>query len=183
MFSSCNPKFFAVKHIHYPVNPSSDHFHTYAVVPSSDRCRTETVLSPSDHYCIETVTPSGDQSCIDIAASSSDHCCTETVPPTSDHDGTMKLASSSDHLHTKITQQCKLIGEKSIHQKVGGGGCPLATPLQAIYASDIWWKSSIRANWNVVVVRLEHSHSFNDSLDNHSQSCQVEVVEFLESFP
>ena len=24
MFSSCNPKFFAVRHIHYPVNPSND---------------------------------------------------------------------------------------------------------------------------------------------------------------
>ena len=37
MFSSCNPKFLAVRHIQYPlypVNPSSDHFHTDAVVPS-----------------------------------------------------------------------------------------------------------------------------------------------------
>ena len=42
--------------IHYPVNPSSDHFHNDAVVPSSDHCRTETVLPPSDHYCIESVT-------------------------------------------------------------------------------------------------------------------------------
>ena len=47
MFSSCNPKFFAVRHIHYPVNTSSDHFHTDAVVPSSDHCHTETVLPPS----------------------------------------------------------------------------------------------------------------------------------------
>ena len=61
MFSSCNPKFFAVRHIHYPVNPSNDYFHTDAVVPSSD------------HYCIDLVVPS------------SDHCCTETVPPASDH--------------------------------------------------------------------------------------------------
>ena len=53
MFSSCNPKFFAVRHIHYSVNPSNDHFHTDAVVPSSDHCRTEIVLPPSDHYCIE----------------------------------------------------------------------------------------------------------------------------------
>ena len=30
-------KFFAVRHIRYPVNPSSDHFHTDAVVPSSDQ--------------------------------------------------------------------------------------------------------------------------------------------------
>ena len=44
MFSSCNPKFFAVRHIHCPVNPSSDHFHNDAVVPSSDHCRSETVL-------------------------------------------------------------------------------------------------------------------------------------------
>ena len=35
MLSSCNPKFIAVRHIHYPVNPSSDHFHTDTVVPSS----------------------------------------------------------------------------------------------------------------------------------------------------
>ena len=49
------------RHIHYPVNPSSDHFHTDAVVPSSDHCRTETVLlPPSDPYCIATVAPSGD---------------------------------------------------------------------------------------------------------------------------
>ena len=41
-------KFFAVRHIHYPVNPSSDHFHTDAVVPPSDHCRTETVLPPID---------------------------------------------------------------------------------------------------------------------------------------
>ena len=41
MFSSCNPKFFAVRHIHYPVNTSSDHFHTDAILPSSDHCRTE----------------------------------------------------------------------------------------------------------------------------------------------
>ena len=71
MFPSCNPKFvFAVKHIHYPVNPSSDHFHTDAVVTSSDHCRTDTVLPPSDHYCIETASPSGDHFCIDIAVPS-----------------------------------------------------------------------------------------------------------------
>ena len=61
MFSSCNPKLIAVRHIHYPVNPSNDHFNNDAVVPSSDHCHTETVLPPSDHYCIETVAPSGDQ--------------------------------------------------------------------------------------------------------------------------
>ena len=38
MFSSCNPKFFAVRDSHYPVNPSNDYFHTDAVVPSSDHC-------------------------------------------------------------------------------------------------------------------------------------------------
>ena len=36
-----NPKFFAVRNIHYPVNTSSDHFHTDAEVPSSDYCRTQ----------------------------------------------------------------------------------------------------------------------------------------------
>ena len=72
MFSSCNPKFFAVRHIHYPVNTSSDNFRTDAVVPSSDHCRIETVLPPSDHYCIEVVAPSGD-----IVIPSSDHCFTQ----------------------------------------------------------------------------------------------------------
>ena len=87
MFSSSNPKFFAVRRIHYPVNPSNDYFHTDAVVPSSDHCRTEIVLSPSDHYCmrVETVPPSGDHYCIDLVVPSSDHCCTETVLPSSDH--------------------------------------------------------------------------------------------------
>ena len=76
MFSSCNPMFFAVRHIHYPMNTFSDHFHTDAVVPSSDNCRT-----PSGHYCIETVSPSGDHYCFDIVLPSSDHCYTETVSP------------------------------------------------------------------------------------------------------
>ena len=62
MFSSS--MFFAVRHIHYPVNASSDNFH--------------------DHYCIEIVAPSGDHYCIDIVVPSSDHWCTATVPPSSD---------------------------------------------------------------------------------------------------
>ena len=77
------------------MNPSSDHFHTDAVVPSSDHCRTETVRPPSDHCCIDTVATSGDHYCIDIAVPSSDYCCTETVPPSSDHRGTMKVAPFS----------------------------------------------------------------------------------------
>ena len=129
MFSSCNPKLFAVKHIHYPVNPSSDNFHTDAVVPSSDHYRTETVLPPSEHYCIETVVPSGDHYCIDIAVPSSDHWCTETVPPSSDYHGTVNVAPSSDHLHNKITTQRKLFGEKNIHQKFGGHGPRTPPPL------------------------------------------------------
>ena len=60
MISSCNPKLFAVRHIQYPVSPSSDHFHTDAVVPSIDHCRAEPVLPPSDHYCIYIVAPYGD---------------------------------------------------------------------------------------------------------------------------
>ena len=68
MFSSCNPKFLAVRHIHHPVTISTD-----AVVPSSDHCYTETVLPSSEHYCIETGAPSGD------------HCFTETVAPSTDH--------------------------------------------------------------------------------------------------
>ena len=52
MFSSCNTKFFAVRHIYYPVDPSNDYFHTDEVVPSSDHCRTDILLPPSDHYCM-----------------------------------------------------------------------------------------------------------------------------------
>ena len=33
-------KVLCCRHIHYPVNPSNDYFHTDAVVPSSDNCRT-----------------------------------------------------------------------------------------------------------------------------------------------
>ena len=101
MFSSCNPKFFAVRHIHYPVNPFSDHFHTDAVATSNDHrqlaiitafyCIT-TVASSGDHGLTETVAPSSDHYGIAIEAPSSDHCYTETVPP------------SSDHLHTKSSK-------------------------------------------------------------------------------
>ena len=97
------PKFFAVRNIHYPVNPYSDHFHTDAVVPSSDLCRTQAVLQPNGHYCIETVAPSGDHDGIDIVVPSSAHCCTETVSPSCENYGTTKVAPPSDHLHTKRT--------------------------------------------------------------------------------
>ena len=84
MFSSCNPEFFAVRHIHYPVNPSSDHFHTDGAVPCSDHCCT--VLPSRDHYSIiETVAPSGD------------HCFPETVAPSSDHYSIVIVVPSSDH--------------------------------------------------------------------------------------
>ena len=104
MFSSCNPKFFAARHIRNPVNPSSDHFHTDAVVPSSDNFRTETVLPPGDHYC------------------------TVTVLPSSDHYGTVKVAPPSDHLHTKCTQQRKFIGGKTIYQKFWEAMTPVPPP-------------------------------------------------------
>ena len=64
MFSSCNPKFFAVRYIHHPVSD----YHTVAVVPSGDHCCAKTVLSSSEH-CFETVAPSGDR------------CFTDTVAP------------------------------------------------------------------------------------------------------
>ena len=75
LLSSCKPKFFAVRQIHYPVNPSSDHFLTDAVVPPIliIAALTETILPPSDHYCIKTEAPSGD------------------------HYGTPKIAQPSDH--------------------------------------------------------------------------------------
>ena len=106
MFSSCNQKFFAVRHIHYPVNPSSDHFLADAVVPSSDHCRTETLRPPSDRYCIVSVAPSGDHYGIDIVVPSSDHCCTETVSPSSDHYGTTKVAPNP-RIQTRITSSSK----------------------------------------------------------------------------
>ena len=68
---------------------------SYAVVPSSDHCRTEIVLSPSEHYCIETVAPSGDNYWIDIVVPSSDHCCNGAVPSSSDHYQTSKVHYSS----------------------------------------------------------------------------------------
>ena len=87
MFSSCNPKLFAVKHIHYPVTISTPMQWCHLEI----NCCTETVLSPSDHYCIETVAPPGDHYCINIAVPSSDHRCTEKVPPSRDHHGTTEL--------------------------------------------------------------------------------------------
>ena len=74
MFSSFNRKVFAVRNIHYPVNTSNDRFHTDAVVPSSDICRTQAVLPP-----IVVITVSGDH-------------YSETVSPPSDHYGTTKVA-------------------------------------------------------------------------------------------
>ena len=100
MFSSCNPKFFAVRHIQYPVNPSSYHFHTDAEVPSSDHWRTESVPS-SDHYCTDTVAPPSDHCCLDIVVPSSDHCDTETLPPSSYHYCTKRVAPPSDQLYSK----------------------------------------------------------------------------------
>ena len=41
-------KVLCTRHIHYPVNPSNDYFHTDAVVPSSDHCCTEIVLPSSE---------------------------------------------------------------------------------------------------------------------------------------
>ena len=141
MFSSSNPKLFAVRH--YPVNPCSDHFQTDTVVPSSDHCRTETVLPPSDHCCTAPVAPSGDHYGIDIVVPSSDHCCTVTVLSSSDHCRTTKAAPPSDNLHTKRVKQRKLIVEKQHSQKVGGHGSRgphLDTPLISQY-----WMSNVRA--------------------------------------
>ena len=77
MCSSCNPKLFAVT----THSLSNDHFHTDAVGPPSDHCRTEAVycLSPSDHYCIDTVAVSGDHFCIDRVVPSCDHYCTSAL--------------------------------------------------------------------------------------------------------
>ena len=112
MFSSCNPKFFAVRHIHYPVNPSSDHFHTDVVVPSSDHRRTETVAPSGHHYCIDIVVPS------------SEHCCTEIIPPSSDHNGTTKVATPSDHFTLKERNYVN----RTKSTKSLGGGMPPVSP-------------------------------------------------------
>ena len=125
MFSSCNPKFFAVRYIHCPMNPSCDPTCCSSAVYHG---RAEAVLPPSDHYCIGIVAPSGDLYCIDIVVPSSDHCCTETVRPSSDHCGTTKVVPPSDHLHSKIINW----REKNNSPTVGGGVTPwppLATPL------------------------------------------------------
>ena len=93
-------------------------------------------MPPSDHYCIATVVaPSGDHYCIDLVVPSSDHCCTETVPPSSDHYGTTKVASLSDHLHTRRTQQRKLIRGKK-RPTVGGGMVPVPPPPHIWYATE-----------------------------------------------
>ena len=63
MFSSSNPKFFAVRHIHYPVNTSSDHFHTDAVVSSI------VIIAALGQYC-HLVRETSDQY---IVVPSSDH--------------------------------------------------------------------------------------------------------------
>ena len=86
MFSSCIPKFFAVRNIHYSLNTFSDYFHTDAVVPSSDHCRTQAVLPPRGHFC------------------------TETVSPSSDHYETTNIVPPSDHLHTKTTKHSPKVG-------------------------------------------------------------------------
>ena len=86
------------RHIHYPVNPSSDHFHTDVVVPS------------------------GDRNCIDIVGTSSDHY------------GSTKVAPPTDHLHTKRTQQGKLIGEKKFAKS--WGACPCGYDEEG--ESDDW---------------------------------------------
>ena len=54
------------------ITKNNEHFHSDAVVPSSDHC-TETVLPSSDYHCIVSVAPSGD------------HCLTETVESSTDH--------------------------------------------------------------------------------------------------
>ena len=140
MFSSCNPKLFAVRHIHYPVNPSSGNCHTDTVVPSSDHCRTEAVLPPSDHYCIETVAPCGDHYCIDIVVPSGDHYCIEIVLPSSDHYGTTKVAPFSDHLHRPERNRatsCYNINILSINAKQSIGSpsrsCHIGGPTFSLY--------------------------------------------------
>ena len=128
MFSSYNQKCFAVRHIHYPVNPSSDHFHTDAVASSSVHCRTGIVLPPSDRDCIATVAPSSDVYCIDIVVPSSVHCDTDTVPPYSDHYGTKKVVRPSDHLHTTRTNNVNVLEKKTFTNSLDLTDGPRAVP-------------------------------------------------------
>ena len=72
------------------------------VVPSSDYCCTETVLSSSDHYSIETVAPSSYDHCVTgTVAPSSHHYCIDIVVPSSDHRYTDTVRLSSVHYCTK----------------------------------------------------------------------------------
>ena len=101
MCSSCNPKLFGVRHIHYPVNPSSDQFHNDAVVPSSDHCRTETLTPTGEHCFTETEAPSSDRYCTKKIAPPSDHYCIVIVLPSSDRGYTDTVPPSSDHFCSK----------------------------------------------------------------------------------
>ena len=136
MFSSCKPKVFAVRpdhtvrHIHYPVNPSSDHFHNDAVVPSSDHCRTETVLPPSDHDCIEKLTPSGE------------HCFNETEAPSLSlplfpfiRGEVLPATFSPPHLLFFSTLLCLLSSSSSLPPLLSSSHLSLHSPPISVLAS------------------------------------------------
>ena len=67
------------------MNPSSGHFPTDAVVPSSDHCCIVTVALSGGHFFTETVAPSNDHYY-------SDYCYTEIVAPSSEHYSTKSSA-------------------------------------------------------------------------------------------
>ena len=111
MFSSCNLKFSAVRHIHYPVNPSSDHFNTDAVVPSSDHCCTETVLPSSAlrqyAYCqLVIITALRQYRHLVIITASILQCHLVIIDALRQYRHLVfitKVALPSEHLHTKRT--------------------------------------------------------------------------------
>ena len=72
-------------------------------MPSSDYCRTETVLPPSDHYYMETLAPSGYHCFTDTEAPSSDHYCIDIVVTSSEHYCSKKIAPPIDTKRTLIT--------------------------------------------------------------------------------
>ena len=96
-------------------SPCSDHFHRDEVVPSRNRCCTETVTPYMWRSLMRryTVAPSSDHLCIGIVMPSSDHCYTHTLPPSSDHHCTKHIAPPSDHLHPKDRNNVNYLERKN----------------------------------------------------------------------
>ena len=114
--SSCNPKFFAVRHIHYPGGENDDNLPAVSPVSNSIRtqrcevqiCETNVVKQPSPitsvsfEWCVmaQARRLSSDHFPNDSVVPFSDHCrtqSTETVLPHGDHYYIETVAPSGDH--------------------------------------------------------------------------------------